>query len=56
MKEAAEEDYQVSILEVAASSASESDILHLEYLWMKKLMTTTNGLNSPTGKKAKQKV
>lgn len=50
MKATADGDYQVSILEVAASSASEPDIVRLEHLWMKKLMTTTYGLNSLTGK------
>lgn len=50
MKATADGDYQVSILEVAASSANEPDIVRLEHLWMKKLMTTTYGLNSLTGK------
>jgi len=46
MKQTADGDYQVSILEVASSSATEQDILRLESLWMKKLTTTTHGLNS----------
>lgn len=44
----ADEDYQVSILEVAASSMLEPEILRLEQLWMKKLMTTIYGLNIQT--------
>ncbi|WP_157469013.1 GIY-YIG nuclease family protein [Dyella thiooxydans] len=51
MKDTADEDYQVSILEVASSSASEPEILRLEALWMKKLTTTINGLNSRPGKR-----
>ena len=45
MRLTADDDYQVSILEVAASSALEPDILRLEQLWIRKLMTTTYGLN-----------
>ncbi|MDG2539205.1 GIY-YIG nuclease family protein [Dyella jiangningensis] len=54
MKLTADSDYQVSILEVAASSASESEILRLEALWMRKLTTTTNGLNNKPGKRTKK--
>jgi hypothetical protein len=50
MKATADGDYQVSILEVAASSASEGDIQRLEALWMKKIATTSDGLNGMTGK------
>lgn len=50
----ADVDYQVSILEVAASSSLKPDILKLEQLWMRKLMTTTYGLNvQPNKTKAK---
>jgi hypothetical protein len=49
MKGTADGDYQVSILEVASSSATEAEILRLEALWMKKLTTTTYGLNSRPG-------
>ncbi len=38
-------DYQVSVLEVAGSNASERDILYAEQLWMKKLQTNEMGLN-----------
>lgn len=52
----ADADYQVTILEVAASSASVSDIVYLEHHWMRKLMTTTYGLNTqPKPSKAKVK-
>jgi hypothetical protein len=51
MKLTADGNYQVSILEVAASSASEKDILRLEALWMRKLMTPTYGLNGKPGKR-----
>ena len=50
MRLTADDDYQVSILEVAASSALEPDILRLEQLWMRKLMTTTYGLNVKSSK------
>lgn len=42
----ADADYQVTILEVAASSATVPDIINLEHQWMRKLMTTTYGLNT----------
>lgn len=51
MKVTSDSDYQVSILEVAASSASEHDILALEALWMRKLMTPIYGLNGKPGKR-----
>lgn len=51
MQDTADGDYQVSILEVAASSATEQDIVRLEHLWMKKLMSTETGLNSKLGKR-----
>jgi hypothetical protein len=54
MKDTADDDYQVSILEVASSSATEPDIVRLEHLWMMKLMSTSIGLNTPMGKKTKQ--
>ena len=38
-------DYQVSILEVAGSAASDRDIIHAEQLWMKKLQAREMGLN-----------
>ncbi|HXA40764.1 MAG TPA: hypothetical protein VNW53_17325 [Phenylobacterium sp.] len=41
-------DYQVSILEVAASGALPDDIVRLEHLWMRKLQTVEMGLNSGT--------
>ncbi len=41
-------DYQVAILEVAGSNASDRDILHAEQLWMKKLQTSEMGLNGGT--------
>lgn len=40
-------DYQVSILEVAGSSMSENDIVRAEQLWMRKLQSTSMGLNAP---------
>jgi GIY-YIG catalytic domain len=39
-------DYQVSILEVAGSSATDADILDLESRWKEKLQTKRMGLNS----------
>jgi hypothetical protein len=38
-------DYQVSILEVCASSASVDDILATEQLWKAKLQSREMGLN-----------
>jgi hypothetical protein len=38
-------DYQISVLEVAGSGASDRDILHAEQLWIRKLQTTLMGLN-----------
>jgi len=38
-------DYQVTILEVAGSAASESDIVASEQLWMRKLQSNIMGLN-----------
>ncbi|MHB9027696.1 MAG: GIY-YIG nuclease family protein [Candidatus Latescibacterota bacterium] len=38
-------DYQVSILEVAGSSATEKDILRMEGLWQSKLQSYEMGLN-----------
>jgi hypothetical protein len=38
-------DYQVSILEVAGSSATAADIFRMESLWKSKLQTRTMGLN-----------
>lgn len=39
-------DYQVSILEVAGTSATENEILQMEGRWQKKLQTVDMGLNS----------
>jgi len=39
-------DYQVSILEVAGSSATDAEISALEMLWKAKLQTRQMGLNS----------
>lgn len=39
-------DYCVSILEVAGSSATDEEIIALEHLWMRKLLTRNNGFNS----------
>jgi len=39
-------DYQVAILEVAGSSATDADITALETLWKEKLQTRQMGLNS----------
>lgn len=38
-------DYQVAILEIAGSNASENDIIRAEHLWMDKLRTNEMGLN-----------
>ena len=38
-------DYQVSILEVAGSSASDDDILKMEGRWQSKLQSREMGLN-----------
>ncbi len=38
-------DYQVSILEVAGTSATTEDILQMEVLWKKKLQSMEMGLN-----------
>jgi hypothetical protein len=38
-------DYQVSILEVAGSGASDRDILNAERLWIRKLQSTAMGIN-----------
>lgn len=38
-------DYQVSILEVSGSGASDNDIRHAEELWIKKLQSRAMGLN-----------
>lgn len=38
-------DYQISVLEVAGSTASSNDILAMEQLWMKKLQSRDMGLN-----------
>jgi len=38
-------DYQISILEVAGSSASDNDILEMEQLWKSKLPSLEMGLN-----------
>lgn len=38
-------DYQVSILEVAGSSATVEDIITMETLWKKKLQSREMGLN-----------
>jgi hypothetical protein len=38
-------DYQISILEVASSSATHEDILKLEGLWQRKLRSQEMGLN-----------
>jgi len=51
MKATADGDYQVSILEVAASSATDSDIQRLEALWMKKIATISDGLNGAPRKR-----
>lgn len=42
---AAEDDYRVSILEVASSTASEDDVLALESKWKEKLLSRKFGLN-----------
>jgi hypothetical protein len=42
-------DYQVSILEVAGSGASDEDILQCEQLWIRKLQTVDMGLNGNPG-------
>lgn len=42
---AAEQDYLVSILEVAASTATEEDVLKLESKWKRKLQSKEFGLN-----------
>ncbi len=39
-------NYFVNVLEVAASSASDKDIIDLEHLWMDKLRSRSFGLNS----------
>ena len=39
-------DYQVSILEVAGSGATADEVVRLEHLWMRKLQTTSMGLDS----------
>jgi GIY-YIG catalytic domain len=39
-------DYQVSILEVAGSGASDNDILVAEQLWINKLQSRAMGLNN----------
>jgi hypothetical protein len=38
-------DYQVSILEIAGSGASERDILQAEQLWISKLQSSAMGIN-----------
>jgi len=38
-------DYQVSILEVAGSAATQDDIQHCEALWKRKLQSREMGLN-----------
>lgn len=38
-------DYQISVLEVAGSTTSSSEILAMEQLWMKKLQSRDMGLN-----------
>jgi len=40
-------DYQVSILEVAGSGALHDGIVAAEHLWMRKLQSTSMGLNGP---------
>lgn len=45
LKLAAEQDYVVSILEVAASTANEEDVLKLESKWKRKLLSREFGLN-----------
>jgi hypothetical protein len=42
---AAEDDYHVTILEVAASSATAADIVQREELWKRKLRTRQYGSN-----------
>jgi hypothetical protein len=39
-------DYQVTILEVAGSSATEADLLAMESLWKMKLLSREMGLNA----------
>lgn len=46
MKEIPADDYQVSILEVASSSASFNDIMEMEARWKRKLLTRDFGLNA----------
>jgi hypothetical protein len=45
MKELAATEYQVSILEVASSSASRADVIAMESRWKAKLLTREFGLN-----------
>jgi hypothetical protein len=46
MKELPRADYQVCILEVASSSASNEDIFNMEERWKRKLLSKRFGLNS----------
>lgn len=45
LKERGESDYQISILEVAGTSATTRDILCIEGLWQRKLQSNKMGLN-----------
>ena len=45
MKELVHAEYQVSILEVASSSASPADVIAMESRWKAKLLTKEFGLN-----------
>jgi hypothetical protein len=44
-RKASRSDYQVSILEVAGTAATEQDILKMEVLWKSKLQSREMGLN-----------
>ena len=46
MKKFSAEDYQVSILEVAPSSASDEDIIEIEARWKRKTLSKVFGLNA----------
>jgi hypothetical protein len=45
LKQVADHDYEVSVLEVASSSATDKEVLTLESLWKEKLLTREFGLN-----------
>jgi hypothetical protein len=45
LKEIGLADYQVAILEVSPSSASQDEVIAAECLWKDKLLTRVHGLN-----------